>query len=399
MAIPNVPRAVFNIAGAKLRHAGRHWRAVEKVAARVGKQLQRQQEMLVQAPALTRATLRKGRSAVDRSVRRVERFNDHALAPYRVERRVKRSLARAAAGGRPVIAGPWTSEVGYEAMYWVPFLHWAADRYGVGPDRLIAVSRGGTRSWYEGIADRYVEIFDLVEPREFERRAAERRADGDQKQMGASAFDEELLHAARARLGLADADVWHPGLMYQLFRAFWHGDRSVEHVLEHTDYRRIHATTGDVVLPALPARYAAVKFYAGPAIPDTPANRVTLRRFVERLAVRMPVVMLDMPWSVDEHRDFAFDEVEGVTTLRPSLDPATNLGTQTAVIGGAELFVGTCGGLAWLAPLLGVETIAVYEDDRFLTHHLYAARQVYRRRKAAKFSTLSLQALRDIGGQ
>jgi hypothetical protein len=401
----SVAQAVLNIAGAQLRRAAHQWRALEKAAARAGKRVRRQGELLTQAPALTRARVRQGQVAFERSVRRVERFTDHAVAPYRVEQRVKSALSRAAASGRPIIAGPWISEVGYEAMYWVPFLHWAADRYGVTPDRLIAISRGGTQSWYDGLAARYVEIFDLMEPRDFERRAAERRAAGDQKQMDASTLDQEIVRAACDRLGVRDAAMWHPGLMYQLFRAFWHGDRSVEYVLRHTDFRRIGRNPSMQPIPGLPQRYAAVKFYTGQTLPDTPDNRDTLRHVVERLAARIPVVMLDMPWSVDEHRDFTFDGMPGVTTLRPSLEPQKNLGMQTAAIAGAELFVGTCGGLAWLAPLLGVDTIAVYDDDRYLTHHVYAARQVYRRRsldsaqgrRAARFSTFSLQALRAAG--
>jgi len=139
-----------------------------------------------------------------------------------------------------------------------------------------------------------------------------------------------------------------------------------------------------------------VKFYTGQALPDTPYNRDTLYRFVERLAARMPVVLLDTAWTVDEHHDYAFDAIPGVITLRPSLDPQTNLGLQTRVIAGARLFLGTCGGLAWLAPLLGVETLAVYEDDRYLSAHLYAAGYAYRYTKAARFSALNVTALRRV---
>jgi ADP-heptose:LPS heptosyltransferase len=85
-----------------------------------------------------------------------------------------------------------------------------------------------------------------------------------------------------------------------------------------------------------------------------------------------------------------------VTTVRPSLDPKTNLGVQTRVIAGARQFVGTCGGLAWLAPFLGVPTVAIYENDRYLTPHLYAARYAYRRYAAARFSTLNITAIRGI---
>ena len=78
--------------------------------------------------------------------------------------------------------------------------------------------------------------------------------------------------------------------------------------------------------------YVAVKFYTGPALPDTETNRTLLFDLVQRVARRLPVVMLDTAWSVDEHRDYEFDGIPGVTTLRPSLDPKTNLGLQTQVI-------------------------------------------------------------------
>ena len=94
--------------------------------------------------------------------------------------------------------------MGYEALYWVPFLAWAADQYGVRPERIVALSRGGTDLWYRGIAGRYIEIFDLVEPTEFAKQAAARRERGDQKQMALSEFDRELIRLASGRLGVRD---------------------------------------------------------------------------------------------------------------------------------------------------------------------------------------------------
>lgn len=401
MRFPNVARALVNLTQARLRRAQRHWRTLVREAERLGKRARRQGEQLRTAPARARARVEQGRGALVRGRKRFERFDVHVIAPYRTSVRVRRELSRAAAS-RPLIVGPWTSEVGYEALYWLPFLHRAVDRYAIPSSRVVALSRGGTQAWYSGIADRYVEIFDLVDPREFAAEAAARRDRGDQKQLGASEFDRLLLARASERLGLVDPIAWHPGLMYQMLRAFWYGDRSLDYLLRHADFHRLrahlsraHAAPADQD-PPLPAGYAAVKFYTGQALPDTPQNRATLHRFVERLAARMPVVLLDTAWSVDEHRDYAFDAIPGVTTLRPSLDPATNLGLQTRVIAGARLFLGTCGGLAWLAPLLGVETLAVYEDDRYLTAHLYASRYAYRYTNAARFSALDIRALRAV---
>jgi hypothetical protein len=395
MRIPNVARAAVNLAGVRLRRAERQWRAAAQSLSRLGRRASRQQERLARAPELARIRVEQGRAAMERSRKRVVRFDDHVLEPYRIERRIKRALARQAAAPGPLIVGPWTSEVGYEALYWVPFLAWAADYYGVRPERVVALSRGGTDLWYRGVAGQYVEIFDLVEPSEFAKQAAARREHGDQKQLALSEFDRELIRLASGRLGIRDAAVWHPGLMYRLFRAFWYGDRSLDFLLRHTDFRSLR-TVDPATDPPLPDEYVAVKFYTGPALPDTDANRAALFELVQRLAARMPVVMLDTGWSVDEHHDYAFEGFRNVTTLRPSLDPKTNLGLQTRVIAGARQFVGTCGGLAWLAPLLGVDTLAVYDDDRYLTAHLYAAKYAYRRTGSARFSTLNLKAVRAV---
>ncbi|MGH9254318.1 MAG: hypothetical protein ACRD3C_07085 [Vicinamibacterales bacterium] len=395
MRIPNVWRAVVNRAGVRLRRLQRHGRTVIHALQRAGRRAKRYGEGIPQVPALARARVQRGQAAVERAGKRIRRFDDHVLAPHRTERRIKRMLARATSGQRPIIVGPWTSEVGYEVLYWLPFLRWAMDRYAVGADRLVALSRGGAAVWYEGIAERYVEIFDLVEPSTFAAHAAARHGGGDQKQAAPGEFDRHLIALACQRLGVESAALWYPGLMYQLFRSFWYGDRSRHFLFRHTDFRypRIAARAGQ---PSLPPEYVAMKFYTGPALPETERNRELIRDLVERVAARIPVVMFDTAWTTDEHRDYAVDGIRGVTTLRPSLDPRTNLGLQTRVMAGARQFVGTCGGLAWLAPFLGVDTVAVYDDDRYLTAHLYAARYAYRKSGAARFSTLNVRALRHL---
>src|SRR5690349_23710512 len=47
----------------------------------------------------------------------------------------------------PILVGPFRSEVGFEAMYWLPFLErLRAD--GIAPDRMIPITRGGAAAWY-----------------------------------------------------------------------------------------------------------------------------------------------------------------------------------------------------------------------------------------------------------
>ena len=60
-------------------------------------------------------------------------------------RALERDLAATGrAAATPIVAGPWLGEVGFELLYWVPFLRWFAERFAVAPERLLVVSRGGT---------------------------------------------------------------------------------------------------------------------------------------------------------------------------------------------------------------------------------------------------------------
>jgi hypothetical protein len=46
--------------------------------------------------------------------------------------------------------------------------------------------------------------------------------------------------------------------------------------------------------------------------------------------------------------------------------------------------------------MLGVDTVAVYADDRFLTSHVFFARHAYRQIDAARFDTLDLRAALEL---
>jgi hypothetical protein len=389
--LQHLPLVARNLAARAVRRIER-WIAARSSDARAfGKRSGRAAERVLPATSLAALGDATRRARV-RAMRRAERFEQHVVAPMREERLVLSRLRHIASGGAPIIVGPWISEVGYEVLYWVPFLRWFRDRYAIAPGRIVAVSRGGVAEWYSGIAARYVDVLDLYSPEAFAMHAQARRSAGDQKQLDPSAWEHDIVGDVRRRLGLPDAHVLHPGLMYRLFRGVWHGDRGLDFLFTHTDYASpgvVSSTQDDW----LPANFAAVKFYTGPALPDTPETRSQLRAAVARVAERMPVVTLDTGLGLDEHRDYLFDGVPGVLDLRDRMTPATNLGVQSRVMARASLFVGTCGSLAWLAPMLGVPTVAVYEDDRYVSAHLYAARYSYRRMKAARFSVVDLQAL------
>jgi len=392
LAAQNLARVVWNRT-AKLYRRGRQW------TRRRGKDLR---ETRKHARAQVKWSGERGRdtaqhayAGVVRTTRYWDRLRQRAWPVVARDVAVRRVLRAAAHGSGPVIVGPWLSEVGYEVLYWVPFLRWFTRQYDVDPERVIALSRGGVSAWYRDIASRYVEQFDLFTPREFAERNEARRGEADQKQLGISNFDHEILARARARIGIDAANLCHPSVMFQLLRQFWLGNDALQSVLEYTEYEPI-AEAAPVDLPKLPDRFVAIKFYTGRALMDTPANREQVRRLVERIGRRHPIVTLNTNLSLDEHADYVFRDIPGLVTLDGWLTPQNNLAVQTEVIRRAARFVGTCGSLAWLAPMLGTDTLAVYADDHFLTPHLYAARHGYNSMQAARFTPMDLSVLDHI---
>ena len=342
--------------------------------------------------------LRSAHKPLVRQARRREREGE-VRDLWREVGRVEAAIARVAASPGVIVAGPWLAEVGYEVLYWVPFLRWFCGTHKIPPERLVVVSRGGMEPLYRGLAGRYVDLFDLTTPRQLALRNAARREaheGGGQKQSGASALDAELVDAARARAGVGGSAVLHPSVMFRLFRDVWHGNLPFDLLWRHSVYTRIDGPF-EPVPSELPADFIAAKLYSGPALSSGDATRESVRALVAQAASQAPVVLLDAEVAIDEHHDLDLAGIPGVVSARPLMTPRTNLGVQMSLIARSRYFLGTCGGLAWLAPFLGTPTVAVYDDDGLLAPHLFVARHAGRTASAAPFSPLDLNALRMSG--
>src|SRR4029450_13762233 len=96
---------------------------------------------------------------------------NHSLLTDPTQQKVLGRALDALRRGAGVRVGPWTGEVGFELLYWIPFLTWLAGQ-GPGGRRLVAVSRGGAAPWYRHLTSRYMDILDLVTSDEFRERTA-----------------------------------------------------------------------------------------------------------------------------------------------------------------------------------------------------------------------------------
>ena len=282
----------------------------------------------------------------------------------RVAGLVTRELERIQQTSGPLLLGPWVSEVGFELLYWIPFLNWVVKTYGLDTRRLVIVSRGGARLWYQHLTEDYVDVFDLCPVDEYVRRNEEQWSEsGNQKQYDVTETDRELLQRARTRLGLPDADMVHPSLMYRLLRDYWFDKAAVGLLTRHTDYRRFAPVDGGTVLAGLPKDYVAVRFYFRGSFPDTAENRAFAAEVIRSLARQTAIVLLNTGLKLDDHEDLAVPEGTRIHRIDHLMTPERNLEVQTQVISHARAFVGTYGGLAYLGPFYGVPSAGFYSDE------------------------------------
>ena len=297
-------------------------------------------------------------------------------APAFVRRRATRGAAAAAeaelervlAGPRPLVVGPWMSEVGFELEYWIPLLRCAFRRNGIPPSDVVVVSRGGTAPWYAGIADRYDELLDRVGAGAIAALRLRRRAlTGSEKQSMALPEEREIVEGVARDLGLETYGWLHPRLMYRLFEHDWSFDRDLDDVFARTTHEPLPPPDEPlpVELPTEP--FVAVKAYFSElALPQSASSRSALGVLLEGLADRAPLVLLQTPVAVDEHKELAFERA-----LRlDGLEPSRNLSQQTAVVARAAGLVCTYGGFSYLGGYLGVPTLTLQASNAHNHFHL-----------------------------
>ena len=106
-----------------------------------------------------------------------------------------------------------------------------------------------------------------------------------------------------------------------------------------------------------------MRWYVRPTWPYRDDLTLWTRKFVEKTAQKMPVVLID-GFHADDHADVNFGDVPNVQRLSQltEMTPLNNLAVQSAVIAKAKAYVGTDGGMSQAAMRWGVPTLALYHE-------------------------------------
>jgi hypothetical protein len=291
--------------------------------------------------------------------------------------RVRDEIGALVARDSPVIAGPFTGEVGFELLYWIPMLRWAVEEFPALRGRLVVVSRGGVEGWIEGLDATYVDVLSLLPSEDF----AVHRGLAD-KQREVREFELRAVEAVKRHLGMSEAQMLHPSLMYHAYLRFLkinqlayskhlaRGDGATVHGLT-ARYEPIRPPERGALAGVLPDEYVAMRFYSRDSFPRSDESAAFASAVIRAIARVTNVVLVGSPFALDEHRDVQGELPDGVTRVDHLMTPDDNLAVQTAVVANARAFVGTYGGFSYLAPFLNVPSISFSTASRMtqVWHH------------------------------
>jgi hypothetical protein len=208
-----------------------------------------------------------------------------------------------------------------------------------------------------------------------------------------TADDEKILSEVGERLALDSFHVVHPVLMYRFLTGYLRGLRPGKDILKVCDHSPFPARYPRPAQLPFDGEYLVAKFYASAVMPQTDENQQWVIETLERVARRIPVVVLNTGMRLDDHVDFEVPDAPGLHVASSLLQARDNLEVQTALLANARGFIGTYGGFSYLGSLLGVRSIGVFSRPQFVPVHVGTASLALNQDGLGGFSAVHTRAL------
>lgn len=262
----------------------------------------------------------------------------------------------------PIVLGPFTSELGFEAIYWIPFVAHLAKSVADFKKRAVVITRGGAGVLYRHLVAGGVDLYGLRTVTDVRRAGLKsQRKTGLQKQTAITPWESQVVRDGVKAMGLGlPYHLVHPAWMYWGLAPYWEERAGMQYLTQACDFTSIPRP--EVANLTLPERFVAVKFYGRATFPAPhPETTAFIKGTVATIAAQTPVVVLQSADAYDDHTDVAITG-PNITSIGAGVPASENLAVQAAVLAKATAFVGTYGGMAQLALRMGVPSVSVWTE-------------------------------------
>jgi hypothetical protein len=275
-----------------------------------------------------------------------------------------------------ILIGPWLGEIGFELLYWVPFVRFVMNELGIPKSKVIIISRGGNSSWYSDFAGKYFNIYDNFSAQEIANIQNSRVFElGHQKQSKLTESDTNLIKSFIPKIN-RKVGILHPSDMFTLFSPYLSGRLGVSYALSITQFKPMKFKRYGKAKD-LPKDYICCKFYFRESFPDCVENREFIRKVIDYFSKKSHVINLTLNYKLDDHETY-FQNSSNVIEIDETQVPyEENIQIQSSIISNSRLFIGTYGGFAYLANLANIPSVCFVSEHetKSTTRHVDFANQ------------------------
>jgi hypothetical protein len=273
-----------------------------------------------------------------------------------------------ASGYDNIVIGPWFSELGFELLYWVPFLNHVMTGDIWKEKNVITVSRGGVEELYRFIPNRHINLLEFYTQVEWSKATSRVWGKlGGLKQSQFVSEEIELLRMIRNHTDVCKTGrtlVLHPSIMFSLFRPFWRNkDWNASLVEKYLDFPELS--------PGKTENYCAVKIYSRPSLLLDNETSSAIRSLLDAEALPLRIIVSDS--YEDDHEVMMLKSTQRAQVIHIE-DYVSNLHEQFVVIKESRACYTTYGGLSYFGLYQGKPSFGLYSDSsKFDQQHLKVA--------------------------
>lgn len=255
-----------------------------------------------------------------------------------------------------VVFGPFYSEVGYELIYWFPLISWLTEN--INRNKISFVSRGGlAKFFFEESAD-----YCLIE--KYGNEKVEQLIRDNSKNHTSSMKQKSLNNDDHSIVKEVINDdnflLVPPSKMFQLYKPFYSGYLGERFLLNIENYNFMKKSK---FINDKNKKYdLCIKIYDCHQFKIKKFDMQKINDFVRNKNFKKIILLISKKY--DDHEQFDGSLLD-FDYKKINLEGPNNLLEQATIISQSRLFLTSYGGISYLGPMVGTNTLSLIDDDRY----------------------------------
>ena len=281
-------------------------------------------------------------------------------------------------------------EIGYELLYWIPYISKRLSSTIKGHKRIIVVSRGGVECWYNWIEG--VEYYNIedVEPDLLKAIFKERKDGKFQKQMEFGKYERKIINSICKKISLDknNCDIIDPSFMYLSVWSFLSEERGVKSLkgILQKDFKFNKKSSNKIEFDNLEP-YIAIKIYSNSCFQirdDTNFYEKKILKILELISsLKVNMIVLDFNAN-DDHTQFSFKKeifshikLKYFNNLFPDIEFNKNINIQNEIVKSSVFLLSSYGGFSYLPQMHNKKSLSISnEGDHIIYRHSQTSRLI-----------------------